>query len=30
MVDLSVPFGFYSDGCFDRIVALFNTRICVC
>ena len=30
MVDLSVPFGFYSGDSFDRVVVLFNSRICVC
>ena len=22
--------GFYKEDCFDRVVILFNTRICVC
>ena len=30
MVDLSVPFDFYSGDCFDRVVDFFNIRICVC
>ena len=30
MADLSVPFGFYSDDCFNRVVVLFNFWICVC
>ena len=23
-------FGFYNEDCFDRLVILFNSRICVC
>ena len=30
IVDLSIPFTFYSGDCFDRVVILFNFRICVC
>ena len=29
MVDLRVPFGFYSGNCFGRVVVLFNSRICI-
>ena len=28
MADLSVPFGFYRDICFDMVVVLFNFRVC--
>ena len=30
IVDWSVQFNFYSDECFDRVVVLFNSRMCVC
>ena len=30
MVYSGVPFGLYSGDCFDKVVVLFNSRICVC
>ena len=30
IMDLGAPFGFYCGDCFDRVVVLFNSRICAC